>query len=214
MSRASEILLFVILVACSSDGAPSIAIPTHSGAIARLVDARTTAGTDGETASYYRVEVSRGKIDTLRGVLTTDQPTVVGDSEVLGTLADTTAQRQAFFRYRLRNRSLDTIPVPHEFLSELSEIAISADGTRFTWVTFDDNGRGTAEIHRFPTGELLRASPPIEVSPTDGRVGFGRWTSDGDPEIVIWADTTAGRPWVRLRFDHRAGRWITDTLAN
>ena len=176
----------------------------------RLVDTRDRS--EGQDAPYYRVEVKGPTTDTLSGVWTIDQPTIVGDSMVVGTLADTVLNRTGFFRYFLTPGRLERLAMPAQFRDPLSDLRIGPDGNSFTWAAFDRDGHAAAEIHRFPLGELESRSPRTSVSPSDGRLGIGEWLSPNEARVAIWASVDTARPWIRFRHGPTLGTWTVDTV--
>jgi hypothetical protein len=202
-------ILLVALAGCGQEAPKQEAEPRLD---VRLVD--TLNRSEGQDAPYFRIEIRGRTTDTIRGVWTVDQPTIVGDSMVVGTLADTAANRIGLFRYFPAQRRLERLPIPSQFGDPLSDLRISSDGSRFIWAAFDRNGRGAAEIRRFPLGELESRSPSTAVAPSDGRLGVGEWLSPNEARVSVWAAVDTARPWIRFRHGPALGAWTVDTVRN
>ena len=209
--KARYAIVLTALFACQRhEEVPSREALTRFGV--RLVD--TLDRSEGQDAPYYRIEVTGPTTDTLSGVWTIDEPTIVGDSMVVGTLADSLANRTGFFRYFLTAGRLERLPMPGQFRDPVSDLRIGPDGKLFTWAAFNRNGGAAAEIHRFPLGELESRSPSTTVSPSDGRLGIGEWLSPKEARVAIWASVDTARPWIRFRHGPTLGAWSVDTVRN
>lgn len=209
--KPSHAILFIVLVGCQHREA----LPSHQSLPrfgVRLVD--TLDRSEGQDAPYFRIEVKGPTTDTLSEVWTIDQPTIVGDSLVVWTLADTATNRTAFFQYFVVPRRLERLAMPGQFGNPLSDLRISPDGKLFTWAAFDGNGHAAAEIHRFPSAELVSRSLVTRVSPSDGRLGIGEWLSPVEARVAIWASVDTARPWIRFRHGPTQGTWTVDTVRN
>ena len=215
LMRPSCVLALLVLTACAGkDASPPRTTPTPSSTrlSLKLVDERTPD--EGEADPYYRVEIRGARLDTVRAVLTTDEPTLVGDSLILGTLSDTMADQLAFFRYHVATRVLDTIPMPAIFHDPFSGIAISNDGRFVAWAHFDRSSRAAAEVRTFPGGELVSRSAETAVSPSGGRLAHPSWVRSDSAVIPVWADVVPERPWIRYHFVLATRSWGIDTLRN
>jgi hypothetical protein len=209
--KVPYIILAAVASACAKDATVQREV-SGSRYTTRLID--TLDRSEGQDAPYYRIEIRGPAIDTIKGVWTTDQPTIVGDSVAVGTLSDTTASRKEFFRYFLVSRRLERLRMPEQFSDPLSDIQIAPDGALFAWAAFDHNGNAAAEIHRFPSAELVSRSPSTAVSPSDGRLGIGEWTSATTARIHVWAYTDSTRPWMRFSYDRKSDSWKAEAIRN
>jgi hypothetical protein len=178
----------------------------------RLVDPHTSE--EGESDPYYRIEIAGARVDTIRSFWTTDEPTLIGDSAIVGTMSDTMGTRTNFFRYRLASRTLDTIDMPSLFHDALSGIVISPDGRYLAWANLDHNGHAAAEVRTFPNGQLVSRSAQTAISPSDGRLAHPHWAGVDSAVISVWANVVPNRPWVQYRFVRTLNSWRVDTLHN
>jgi len=68
---------------------------------------------------------------------------------VVGTLADTLANRTDFFRSYLTPGRLERLTMPGQFRDPLSDLRIGPDGKLFYLGSIRSPPHGAAEIHRF-----------------------------------------------------------------
>jgi hypothetical protein len=223
--KATLTCILLVLTACApkdappakavapSKPSPTLVTPATIARVSlRLVDQHMVE--EGEEDPYFRIEIRGARTDTVRSLWTTDEPALIGDSTILGTLSDILAKRTHFFRYRIASHTLDTIAMPALFHDAFSGIAVSPDGQYLAWANLDHNGHAVAEIRTFPRGEIVSRSSQTAVSPSDGRLAHPHWASIDSAVISVWADVVPNRPWIQYRFVPAIHAWHVDTLRN
>lgn len=201
--------LLLAAVACGERRVTPAPTATPAPARVRLVDPVEVEVSDGQT--LHRVELLGMRVDTIPGVWAEDEPTIVGDTAVLGLALARDGTPTAMFRYHLRQRTLVRLPVHPDLRSGMSGVAVSPDGRWIAYARFDGALGVTAVVRPFPAGRRARRSPRLEVAARDGRLAWAEWHDAATP-VVLVDGLADDRRWLRLRGDTRIWRWVVDTI--
>ena len=140
---------------------------------------------------------SAAGVDTIAGVVTNQQPVVVGDSIVYGFLYDQQAVT-AGFAYDVRTQTTRRLTLPHQ-LFPYSEPRLSPDGSHLAYLAMDSSGRGYGAIAAWPSGQVVYRGQPVKMLETDAGVDAVRWQDSGRFEIRIEMSHSVGGGAQRTR---------------
>jgi hypothetical protein len=214
VSRWAIALVTLAVAACSRDRGRVVGarLPVAISDGVRLIDSVAVDGEFGPRA-VFGVELIGNRIDTIAGLLTTDAPTLLGDSLVLGVSAGSDGSRNGLFRYRILSRRFETLRLPTDLENGVSGVSIAPAGRWLSYVVFDSSGFAQGVIQRFPNGPILRRSPIVLVTLGNGRLSEAEWTDSTTTQLYVDAFGDGSGRWVRLRGDVLAGKWRVDTIS-
>jgi hypothetical protein len=210
-----HLLLALALAACAGEPPHGVGSDRRLAAPAahvqaRLVDSVPAAGLGMELATIRRVEVRGVGLDTIPGLLATDEPAVVGDSAVLGLAVDSTGSPAAMYQYSASSRVLRRLPLPRDLASGMSGAAVAPGGRWAAYVRFDGENHAEGVIRVFPNGDVIARSRPVDVASTDGRLAEAEWLDSG--RVALYIDGLPdGTRRLRLVGTPR-GEWRLDTV--
>ena len=157
------------------------------------------------------VYTARG-VDTLHGVLTTQEPIVVGDSMIYG-IAQEEHLISDGYAYDARTGTLQRLALPAD-LARLAFPALSPDGQHLAYLAVDSAGFGYATIAAWPSRRIIYRGPAADLLETDAGVDFISWqdahTFDIRLDLTVRLDRRTQR--VRGDVEHLDGVQI-DTIA-
>jgi hypothetical protein len=214
--RSRLLAIVVIALACTrSNGRPPVRerpVATATDRVSvRLVD--SVAVPDWPDIILQRVEIASENVDTVPGLLTTELPTIVGDSMVLGLAVGVTGQPEGMFRYRIRSRRLERLLLPGELSLGMSGVSISPNGRWQSYVVIDTtSGWAQAVIQRFPNGPILRRAPLLPLNVVGGRMAEAEWRDTINTVLYLDGFRDAANRWYRIRGDMFSGKWRVDTI--
>ena len=145
-----------------------------------------------------RVAVHTGAgVDTIDGVVTDQQPVIVGDSVVYGLVYDQQAVT-AGFAYDVRTQTAQRLTLPHQ-LFPYSEPGLSPDGRHLAYLAMDSSGRGYGAVAAWPSGEVVYRGQPVKMLETDAGVDAVQWLDANRFEIRIDLSHSVGGGTQRVR---------------
>jgi hypothetical protein len=210
------VIVIVAVAACTrSNARPPVRerpVTTATDRVSvRLID--SVAVPDWPEIFLQRVEVASENVDTIPGLLTTELPTIVGDSMVLGLAVGITGQPEAMFRYRIHSHRLERLLLPGELSLGLSGVSISPNGRWQSYVAIDTTaGWAQAVIQRFPNGPILRRAPLLPLNTMGGRMAEAEWRDTTNTVLYLDGFRDAANHWYRIRGDMYSGKWRVDTI--
>ena len=141
-----------------------------------------------------------------------ERPRAIGDSIVTG-IAHSAGRVTRGFVYHPALRRVESVPLPADFAGFLAH-AISPDARWLAYVGKREDGRLDANVVRWPSGEPVLESDPVEGYPSDDRNSRVEWSPDGvEIRIRLPAAQAEGSTWLVVRGDPAGGRFASDTLA-
>ena len=124
----------------------------------------------------YRVAISHASSsDTLPHILTVDQPTLVGDSLVLGITYDSVAGSFSLFSYLAKTGILAVIPPPSDLSIAGSVPAFAPDGRHLAYVALPADGTWHGVVRQWPIGKVVAQTPSDTAPGTDVTIGWADW---------------------------------------
>jgi len=209
------VVVAIVLVACTRGGGrpPVRARPTVTATDAvrvRLVDSTPVADVPG--AFVESVEIESDAVDTIPGLFTTDLPTIIGDTMVVGVAAGQDGAPEGMFRYRIRSRRLERLPLPDDLALAMSGVSVSPGGRWQAYVVVDTTGWAQGVIQRFPNGPILRRAPLLPLNTMGGRMAEAEWRDTTNTVLYLDGFRDAANHWYRIRGDMYSGKWRVDTI--
>jgi len=211
----SRLVAILLALACHrADRAPRTAPPLFgaAGPGVRLIDSLVVQSDVGDRV-LARVLLDSARADTIPGLLTTDLPTLVGDSVVLGLAVDAEGLPIGMFRYRLVSHRVETLSLPEALAAGASGVRVSPGGRWQAYVALDTSGVAQGVIQRFPNGPVLRRSPVVLVDWFGGRQAEVEWSDDDTAVFYVDAFRDGSGRWLRMRGGMDSGKWRVDTIA-
>jgi hypothetical protein len=199
-----------LTVAACARGEPPEPAATELAAV--LVDSVPYAN---ELADGWlqRVRVTAGdRVDTLDGVLTRSPPVVVGDSAVVGLLAEEN-QVTGVFVYHAATGAVRRIPAPADWIP-FAHPKLAPDGAHVAYLAQDrrdTTGLGYGVVAAVPSMRVVLRGPGVRMLETDAGVDTIEWLDADRFEMRIDRSYTLGGA-VRLRGTVRPPRLVVDTV--
>lgn len=157
----------------------------------------------------WHVAVRYGsRVDTLSGVLTAEQPVVVGDSVVAGFAYERDLIVSGF-RYTVGG-GLELLALPPNFDRFFSTPALSPSGEYVAYIAGRGPGRVRAVVRTWPEYRPVFRGPTVEIAGTDINQNVTRWTGPETVEIYI----ALVENWLLVRGVVGRGVVATDTVAS
>jgi hypothetical protein len=192
--RLWRTLAVVILGACSREPPAQ----TDDGVRAGLADSVRFENELIGVGYLRRVAVDTGAgADTIDGILTNQQPVVVGDSVVYGIVYDEQAVT-AGFAYDVKARTTRRLTLPDQ-LFPYGEPRLSRDGRHLAYVAIDRSGRGYGAIAAWPSARVVYRGPAVRMLETDAGVDAVTWHDANRFEIRVDMSHAVGGGTQRIR---------------
>lgn len=200
-------LLGASVLACSSRESASAPSARARATAVKLVAPDSAADSAGTTFVWYRVAVGDGARDTLRDVMTDEEPVVTPEGELLGISFTRRGTPDFAYRYVPRTRAFSRTALPDDMSDYFSEAAFAPDGRALAYVAEDSAGALIALIRDWPGGtELFRHELGSGFS-SDVSFNHVRWLPDGEAEFAVRVDEGGG-PWVHIVASRKGGATI------
>jgi hypothetical protein len=187
-------LPLVLLGACTSEPAARIG----EGVRVELVDSVRFENELIGVGYLRRVAVHTGaSVDTIDGIVTDQQPVIVGDSVVYGLVYDQQAVT-AGFAYDVRTQTVQRLTLPAQ-LFPFSQPRLSPDGSHLAYLAMDSSGRGYGAAARWPSARVIYRGQPVKMLETDVGVDAIHWLDTNRFEIHIDMSHSVGGGAQRIR---------------
>lgn len=167
-----------------------------------------------ESGTRYRLEIgTTAGTDTIPEIAIAGAPIVVGGSKVEGFSMEADGSIPSGFIYDARARELQRVELPPDFLY-FTAFALRPTGGHIAYVGRADDGVSLAAIvRRWPDGELVFRSGPVDGYPSDDANSSVTWLSGDSVDIRIRLseiESEAGT-WLRVS-GSPDGAFVADTV--
>lgn len=158
-----------------------------------------------------RVEVwTKGRTDTIPGVLTAELPVALRQGRLLGFSYQADAV-QAAYEYDPRKGSTQVHSLPDDLNGVFSAPSFAPDGRHLAYIVFSGDGTAWAAVRTWPRGQLVWRSKRVEVPATDAAGGnLVRWLSPDTVEVFIETGRSTGGGWYHVRGSVRQRRIVAE----
>ena len=178
--------------------------------VLRLIDSIPYT-TEVEQGVLHRIELRRGaRADTLRHIRTRLPAVIADDSVIHGFLFDSLGGLTHAFRFSVQRQHLDSLSLPRDLNTAISEPAFSPDGRQVAYVTFDSMARGV--VRRWPSLVTLLETPALAYSAGDMLAGTAQWHDANGFTIYIDPFNDGSNRWTRFRGRIGSPEFDVDTI--
>lgn len=205
---------WIVLLGCGGSGAepdgaaapasaPAMSDPAPSGPreAVSLVDSLPWANLLEEGFRHRVTVQAAGRVDTIPGIAVTREPVAAENGTLHGFAVERDGSISSGFAYEPSSGGVSRIDLPDDFL-DFTAFALSPGARYLAYVGRAADGQRLAGIlRRWPGGELVYRSDPVDGYPSDAANSDVEWHGTDSVEIRIrTADVdTPGGTWLRLR---------------
>ncbi len=206
------VFLTLPLLGCSSESARTASTDSAAPTIA-LVMPDSATDSSGTTFVWHRVVVAAGaRRDTLRQVMTDEEPIVTLAGDLLGISYTRDGAPDFAYRYAPSTRVFTRTALPSDVSPYFAEASFAPDGRAIAYVAEDSASQLTALIRSWPDGAELFRHEIGDGFSSDVNFNRVRWLPDGQAEFAVRVDDGGG-PWVHI-LASRKGAASIDSLAS